>query len=182
MNRAVLDHLERRMHDERRSDYRGDDERRRRSSRTGRYMRDRRDYEDERDYRDYEDERDYRDYEDRDYGRKEMRLNKADINHWKKKLQNTDGTKGEHYDFHQVMQCADKLGIKFNEFDEKEFCLMVNVMYSDYGHTIRKYVPVEKELMFCAEMAKAFLDDPDGPEPSEKVALYYHCIASYEEV
>ena len=53
------------------------------------------------------------------------------------------------------------------------------MMYSDYGHIIKRLVPdKEKELLVCADFARAFLDDPDGPEPSEKLAIYYHCIAS----
>ena len=172
MNKAVLDYLEHRAS----RDY--DDGRRRRSSRTGRYMRDRRDYDDDRDY----DDRDYREYADeRDY-RREMRLSKADINLWKKSIQNTDGTKGEHYDYSRVTEVAEKLGIRFDKFDEREYCMTINMLYSDYGHIVRRYMSADKELMFFGEMAKAFLDDPDGPEPSEKLALYYHCIASYEEV
>lgn len=181
MNRMILDRLERRM---------GEDSRRRRSSRTGRYMSDRsmdrRDYEDERDYedrrrgRDYEDERDYRrgrrDYEDeRDYDDR-IELSKADMHEWKRKMVNADGSKGAHYDMQQVMPLADKLGIRFNEYDEKEFCLAVNIMYSDYCSVANKYVPHEKALMFYGEMAKAWLEDEDGPEPSEKLAMYYHCI------
>ena len=33
---------------------------------------------------------------------------------------------------------------------------------------------------FNVELAKAFLEDDDGPEPSEKLALYYYCIAEDE--
>lgn len=177
MNRTVLDYLERRIADDR--DY--EDGRRRRNPRTGRYMRDRRDYDDYDDYDYRRDRRDYDDYDDESHERRrrEMRLSKADINHWKKKLQNTDGTKGEHYDYNQVMDIAEKMNIKFDKFDEKEFCMAINMLYSDYAHVVRKYVSQEKELHFFAELAKAFLDDPDGPESSEKLALYYHCIASY---
>lgn len=34
--------------------------------------------------------------------------------------------------------------------------------------------------MTDVELAKAFLEDEDGPEPSEKLALYYYCIAEDE--
>lgn len=199
MDRRVLDYLMRRAEED---SFDG----RRRRGRSGRYIRDRRDYADyedredgrrgmrgsrrdradydEQDYEDRRDRRDYGDYEDerdyRDYG--EMRLTKSDMKHWKHKLQNADGTRGEHYDMQQIMQVAEKLGIKFNEFDEKEFCVTVNMMYSDYCKVLKKHVSPEKELIVCAEMAKAFLEDDDGPEASEKLALYYHCIANNEEV
>lgn len=180
MDRRVLDYLVSKMEE------RDGRDGRRRRSRSGRYMSDRRDYADydERDYEDRRDRRDYGDYEDerdyRDY--KEMRLTKSDIKHWKHKMQNADGTRGEHYDMQQVMQAAEKLGIKFHDFDEKEFCVVVNMMYSDYCKVLKKHIPPEKELIFCAEMAKAFLEDDDGPEASEKVALYYYLIANHEEV
>ena len=189
MNRIVWDYLERRM---------GEDSRRRRNRRTGRYMSDRamdrRDYEDERDYedrrrgRDYEDERDYRrdnrrDYRDyEDYGHERLELSKSDMYDWKHKLKNADGSKGAHYEMQQIMSAAEKIGVKFDDYDEKEFCIMVNVMYSDYCSVVNKYIPHEKALMFYAEMARAFLEDEDGPEASEKVALYYHCIVCDEEV
>lgn len=142
------------------------------------------------DYRDYDsdyrrgdyDRRDY-DYRDRDYDmHQEMKLTKEDMHRWKQKLQNADGTKGEHYDMQQIMHVAEKLGIKMNGFDEKDLCLMVNVLYSDYCRVIKKYVPVEKELMAYVEMAKAFFEDADGPKPEEKLALYYFFIANNEEV
>lgn len=170
--------------------------------------RDRRDYDydmnmsrsyDDRDYvrgggRDYRDEEyarggDYRggDYDymdrDRDYNsHQEMKLTKEDMYHWKQKMQNADGTKGEHFDMQQIMHVVEKLGIKMNNFDEKELCLAVNMMYSDYCKVIKKYVPAEKELMVYVELAKAFLDDADGPKPAEKLALYYYCIVDNDEV
>lgn len=121
---------------------------------------------DSRDYRDYRNSRDYH----------HIRLTKSDIHRWKLKMENEDGTRGPHYDMQQVMSVADKMGIKFDEFDEREFCIAVNMMYSDYCKVAKKYVSPDKELMFFAELAKAFLDDEDGPEASDKLAIYFHCI------
>ena len=119
---------------------------------------------------DYRDSRDMRDYHDA------PRLSKSDILRWKHKMENEDGTRGAHFDMQQIMNAAEKLNVKFDEFDEREFCITVNMMYSDYCKVARKYVAPDKELMFFAEMAKAFLEDEDAPEASEKLALYYHCI------
>lgn len=151
-------------------------------NRRGRDNRDMRDYEDSRDYEDNRRSRDRRDYEDeRDYGhRPRMKIRKYDMKQWKHNMENADGTKGEHYDMEQIMHIAEKIGVKFNEFSEKEFCLAVNMMYSDYCKVLKKYVSPEKELAMCADLAKAFLDDADGPEPSEKLALYYYCIVDCE--
>ena len=192
MNRETLDYLAkklRKMDDNRRGrdsesrgsrrgrDYRSD-------YREGRddYRRDMRDYEDSRDYhkgRYYGEYEDSRDYEDgRDYHDVPPRLSKSDAKRWKKMMENFDGTRGEHYSSEQTEEVAEKLGISFDEYSEMDFCLTVNMMYSDYGHVLKKYVSPDKELHVCAELAKAFLEDPDGPDPSEKLALYFHCIVS----
>ena len=197
MDRRVLDYLERRMGQDSR------DYRRRRDYGDSRDYEDGRDYRDERDEdyasdgrrgvrgsgrrgnrrrRDYADERDYRN-DGNDYEmHAKFELNKSDMHKWKQMMHNADGTKGPHYDMQQIMQIADKMGIEFEDYDEKEFCITVNMMYSDYCKVLRKFASSEKELMVCAEMAKAFLEDEDGPEPSEKLALYYHCIVCGGEV
>ena len=170
-------------------DSRDYDERSNRDSRRNRDSRDNRDnrrsvdYEDySEDYNDYSDYNDYNDYEDgkHQYGRPKMRIRKSDMKTWKHNMENADGTKGEHFDMQQVMHAAEKLNIKFDEYDEKEFCLAVNMMYSDYCKVIKKLASEDKELMVYAELAKAFLEDEDGPEPSEKLALYYYCIVDSE--
>lgn len=107
-----------------------------------------------------------------------LRLSKEDMKEWKQKLENADGTRGIHYDMSQIMGVVDKLGINFDEFSEAEFCMTVNMLYSDYCHTVKKYVPQEKALEFYASMAKDFLCDEDGPEPWTKLMLYYHCIVN----
>lgn len=165
-----------------------------RRGRSGRYVRDRRDY--ARDRRDYEDGRrmsrgrsdygehmEHRDYEDgtdmRDYGEhSKLRLTKADLREWKQMMENADGTKGAHYDMQQIMTVADKLGVRFDEFSEGEFCIAVNMMYSDYCKTLKKYMSSDKLLECCVDLALDFLMDMDGPEPYEKIMLYYHCIVN----
>ena len=145
-------------------------------------FRDRRDY--ERDRRDYRDSEDYRrsrgDMSDYRGGRDmhKMRLSKADMRDWKQRMENEDGTFGMHYDMDQIMDAVERLNLKFEEFDEKEFCVAVNMMYSDYCKVAKRFVAPDKELMFFAELAKAFLEDADAPEGSEKLALYYHCIVN----
>lgn len=119
-------------------------------------------------------------YDSKDRGTKEhhgaIRLTKSDMLHWKRQMLNEDGTRGPHYDMQQIMSVAEKMRIKFDTFDEREFCTAVNMMYSDYCKVVKNYIAPDKELMFFAELAKAFLDDEDGPEAFEKLALYYYCI------
>jgi hypothetical protein len=62
----------------------------------------------------------------------------------------------------------------------RELCMTVNMLYSDYCEVNKPYVSPERECHYYVELAKAFLEDDDGPEPSEKLALYYYCIAEDE--
>lgn len=122
------------------------------------------------------DEEDY-DYEDSDYGHMEkMRLTKRDMQMWKKHMENADGTKGEHFEMQQIMAAAEKLGIRFKEYDEKELCIATNMLYSDYCEALKALVPKDKEDIIYVKMAKAFLEDEDAPEGSEKLYLYFKCI------
>lgn len=178
MNKQMFNYLQRKFRgmdesQEHRHDRRG------RGSHEGRRGRDYDDYEDSREYRgryygEYEG-RDHVDYED-EYDETPIRLSKSDAKRWKKMMENFDGTHGEHYTYEQTHEAAEKLGIKFDDYNEMEFCLTLNMMYSDYGHVLKMYIPPDRELHVCAELAKAFLEDPDGPEASEKLALYFHCI------
>lgn len=124
---------------------------------------------------------DYGDYADyADYG-EEMRLNKEDMKAWKRKLENADGSLGEHFDIQEITNAAEKVGVKFDGYDEKELCMTANMLYSDYCEALKTSIPPERESMIYTKMAKAFLEDEDGPEGSEKLALYYRCIVEDDE-
>ena len=188
MDRRVMDYLMDKM-DSRRSYRRDYEDERRGVKGTGRYGRD---YEDERRGvkgtgrygRDYEDERDYEDgrrrfsYEDGANHHKGIKLTKSDIHEWKRMLENADGTRGAHYDMQQIMSVAEKHDVDFKDFTEAEFCMVVNMMYADYCHALKKFIEHDKMLECCMCLAKAFLEDEDGPEAEEKLALYYHCIVN----
>lgn len=133
------------------------------------------------DYRDYADYNDYNDYAYNDYGEPKMHLTKRDISDWRQKMHNADGTKGAHFDTNRVMQAAERMGIHFNNFSEKEFAITMNMLYSDYCEALRPIIPPDKEDVAYAKMAKAFLEDDDAPEASEKLALYYYYIVCADE-
>lgn len=185
MNDRTLDYLMKRMEskDSRmrdRRDYYGHNEHEREHDERG--HRGNVDFEGSMDFkrsRDYRDSRDYRGTYD---GHGEApRLTKSDLKRWGSMMENFDGSHGYYYDVNHIDEVADKLRLSFKDFSEKEFCAAVNMMYSDYGHILKRYAKSSEELlMVCAEMAKAFLEDPDGPEPSEKLALYFHCIVDAE--
>ncbi len=132
-------------------------------------------------YGEIHDERDMNDFAGRDYGHGKMKLKKADMMKWKMQMENADGTMGEHFEMHQVRQAAEKVGVKYDGYDEKEFCLAMNFLYSDFCEATRSFISKDNELALYAKMAKAFLEDEDAPEGSEKLALYYYCIVDNEE-
>lgn len=157
----------------------------------GYYEEDEKDYRnrDMRDYNDYADYSDYRDYNDyrrdyrygyRDYA-DDMRLSKSDIKEWKSMLENADGSKGEHFDKEQILDVAEKMGIRFRDYDENELCLTANILYSDYCDALKMFIPQDKEAVAYTRLAKAFLEDEDAPKGSEKLAIYYNCIAKMDE-
>lgn len=120
-------------------------------------------------------------YDMADYGEHAMKLSKKDIQTWKRKMMNADGSHGEHFDMQQIMSAAEKLGIRFKEYDEKELCITANMLYSDYCEVLKSLVPKDKEDIVYTKMAQAFLEDEDAPEGSEKLALYYKCIVDDDE-
>lgn len=120
-----------------------------------------------------------RDYGE-DYGEK-VKLQKEDMKHWKKMLKNADGSTGEHFTMEQLHEASHQIGAKFEEYDEAELCMTANMLYSDFSEALRSMIPKEREPMVYAKLAKAWLEDEDGPEGAEKLALYYHCIVSDEK-
>ena len=85
--------------------------------------------------------------------------------------------RGPHFNMEQVMEAAKAVGIRFEDFDERELCMTVNMLYSDYCEVNKPYVSPERECHYYVELAKAFLEDEDGPEPSEKTCalLLLYC-------
>jgi hypothetical protein len=167
------------------------DHRMRRDSRDMRDVGDESDFEDERDYEDSRRGirgsgrgrsrgrgRDMRDYEDDyDYD-KPLKLTKQEMLNWKRNMENADGSKGEHFDMQQILHVADKLGARFEDYSEKQLCLATNMFYSDYCKTFAKYVSTDKMLNLCVELALDYFEDPDGVEPTEKLAVQYHCMTT----
>lgn len=103
------------------------------------------------------------------------RLTNREMKMWKKNLENADGSRGEKYSMEQILPIAQQLGIKFHEFGEEDLCMAVNMLYSDYCKVLGA------DLGMYVKLAKAFLEDDDFEGTgSEKLALYYKCIASNE--
>lgn len=108
---------------------------------------------------------------DYDYADGASKLTKKDIKKWEKHLENADGTMGKKYTKEQIMPIANQLGIKFNDFNEEELTMAVNMLYSDYCKVLGG------DMMMYVKLAKAFLEDDDfDGKGSEKLMLYYRCI------
>lgn len=109
-----------------------------------------------------------------------LELTKFDMMRWKKMLKNADGTSGPHFEMQDIEHVINKLGIRFDEYSEKEFCMTMNMLYSDLCEAERSQVSPEKEAHHYAKLAQAWLEDDDGPSGSEKLALYFYCIVDDE--
>lgn len=116
------------------------------------------------------------DYGGQDYhDNSEIYLPEHEIEKWKHKLVNNDGTRGPHFDQAEVMQAAKRCGINFDEFTKDEFCITMNMLYSDLCKTNSKFIPKDKEIEYYACLAKEWLsEDRDGPTAAEKLAAKYY--------
>lgn len=96
---------------------------------------------------------------------------KDDAKAWTAKMENEDGTVGEHWTMEQTGQVAAIAGAHYEPWI---WYAALNMMYSDYYAVAAKYGLDRPE--FYADLAKAFLDDKDAGGPEEKMAGYYHGV------
>lgn len=102
------------------------------------------------------------------------RLTGDELHAWLHRMDNADGTTGQHWTEDQTGSIARVIGVSFDHVTPSEFCAAMNMMYSDYYPVGVKYGVDRAE--FYADLAKAFLFDKDGPAPAEKLAEYYHKV------
>lgn len=70
------------------------------------------------------------------------------------RMQNVDGTTGEHWTMEQTRQLAEQHGIKH----KADWYYVLNMMYSDYANA------VNGDTSTFVKLAKAYMCDPDAPE------------------
>lgn len=167
-----------REHDHRGRDYEDRMEHRERSD----YRRDRRDYGEDYGYH----RNRYGEFSDRrsrDYTDGKERLGHKELEEWSEMLVNADGTKGARFTHKQMEEVARSIGVKYDGYTPEEFTLVANMLYSDYCKALKGFVPteIEKEAMAYGKIARAWLEDEDAPEGSEKLALYYYCVIDSDE-
>lgn len=89
---------------------------------------------------------------------------------WVREFRNADGTTGPHFKMDQAEQYRNA---NCPECDRWEFYVAMNMMYSDYYETAKKFGADRPEFYAC--MAKAFLNDPDAGD--HKLSKYMECVA-----
>lgn len=87
------------------------------------------------------------------------------LEHALKDLENVDGTRGGHWSLEQTNSVAKQYSIKFNKFNEYDWCYVMNMIYSDY------FGSINNETQVYAKLANAFLNDTDAKEG--KAYRYY---------
>ena len=73
-------------------------------------------------------------------------------------MRNADGTKGPHWSESEISDYAHSHGCSYSKFNEWDLAYAMNMAYSDYYGS----VPNSTEAYY--KIAKAFLEDKDGPE------------------
>lgn len=104
---------------------------------------------------------------------KMMEFTEDDAKAWTARMENTDGTTGQHWPMEQTTAVMRSRGL---QYDPAVWYAAMNMIYSDYFKTAKKHGVNTVE--FFADMTDAFLDDKDAGAPEEKISAYYHCIAS----
>lgn len=95
------------------------------------------------------------------------------FNHWLlekalSKLKNEDGSIGNHWKLNETSMLARSNGIDFKEFNEYDWCYVMNMIYSDF------YGSVPNETNIYVKMSKKFLEDKDSEDG--KALRYYFAM------
>lgn len=83
----------------------------------------------------------------------------------------TDGsgaTSGEHWNYDESKAMGDKVGANWEKISKCEFYTVLNMMYSDYGKTIKKHGLPDS---FIGELALDWFNDADGE--ADKTFKYF---------
>lgn len=109
------------------------------------------------------------------------KLSDSERKEWLENLENEDGTTGPMWDKNETTAIGKKLGVKFDEFSEDAWNLAMNLLYSDYCVAIEKSGPNVNKPETFGRLAKAFMEDSDGPDGEEKLALYFKNIVEADD-
>lgn len=99
------------------------------------------------------------------------------------KLQNSDGTRGAHWDLNQAIRVAEQYGVnlKTDKYNKYDWYVALNMIRSDYYKFVFTTFNSDN-IKYFVELTKAFLNDEDADEG--KMWYYYKyvmCDAYHED-
>ena len=112
-----------------------------------------------------------REYKEREH--KYAPMDTTTAMHWVKGMENTDGSRGGHWNINQTNAVLQSSGIK--NISQPLFYAVMNMLYSDYGEVAKKY-SLDTNVNFWVDMTKAWLFDEDAKP--EKTSLYYSYVVN----
>lgn len=83
----------------------------------------------------------------------------------------TDGSDkptGEHWTYDEAKGMGDKVGVNWEKVSKCEYYVVLNMMYSDYGKTVKKHGLPDS---FLGELANDWFMDADGDQ--DKTFKYF---------
>lgn len=102
----------------------------------------------------------------------ERAMTLEDARAWVRKMENWDGTKGEHWTIDQVKTLQAEYG---PTLQLPEFYAVVNSIYSDFGGVFKTFGIEPSNTKFYACMAKAWLRDKDAVD-GKATAYFDHIV------
>lgn len=102
-----------------------------------------------------------------------------DTKHWMAKLENEDGTKGEHWNREQTAKVFKEHRVDErtkNKVSEEDFHITMNMLYSDYCKVFKENNI--NSIKVYVELSIAWLMDKDAAE--NKLARYFYCVVDSE--
>lgn len=98
---------------------------------------------------------------------------------WVDGLQNADGTVGPTFSKEQAASIAKKVGAKYDHYDETDFYLVLNMVYSDLCEALAKAGANADSPTTYGYIALSWLDDADSYPPEEHLARYHEYIVKH---
>lgn len=117
-------------------------------------------------------------WEEKEYGEAREKFSKDVAMKWVSHLKSDDPEypTGPRWKPEEVRGLVDKVGVPKEGDEFWIFYAVMNAMYSDYYGVAKKY-GLEKNPMYFADTAVAFIDDMDAVE--DKVAMYYKYVVMH---
>lgn len=104
----------------------------------------------------------------------ECPLTESTAKSWAAELDDGAGSTGPHWTLEQSTSLAADLGADLSRYPVWAWWLTLNMVWTDY-HAVGARYGVDSPAFYGA-LARAWLEDPDGPAPMAKLGAYYACV------